>query len=289
MKPPPFEYRRAEHREEALGLLAEHGDEAKILAGGQSLMPLLAFRLARPAVIVDINRLAGLDELHMEDGALVVGSLTRHRAIEKMGGIAERCPLIADAISHIGHVAIRNRGSVGGSIAHADPAAEWPVIALLLDAQFEVESATSSRTIAGPDMFSGYMQSGIAPDEMLTRLRFQLPSAGAGSAFLEVARRHGDFAMAGAGVVLRISDGRINDARIGLMAAGLTPIRATDAESMLLDQEPADEVFEMAARAVDPAIAPLDDVHGPADYKRNLAYVLTRRALHLARDRAGVT
>jgi len=286
VKPPAFEYRRPETLEEAVGLLAEHGDEARILAGGQSLVPLLSFRMARPGLLIDINRCLELDHIELDDGRLAMGSLTRHRSVERLAGLSDRCPVMMEAVRQIGHVAIRNRGTVGGSIAHADPAAEWPLLALVLDARFEVTSARGTRAIPAQEMFSSYLQTSIGTDEILTRLEFPLPPLRAGSAFVEIARRHGDFAMSGAAAVIDVEDGKVVDARVGLMSAALTPVRAAEAESILIGHEPTDDVLGRAAAAVDGAIAPLDDVHASAEYKRHLAQITTKRALTSARDRA---
>lgn len=291
MKLPPFEYHQPETVEETTALLAEHGEEAKMLAGGQSLMPLMAFRMVRPSHLIDINRVEGLDDLSIDGDVLTMGALTRHRSVERLDSLAHRCDVIRDAVRHIGHVAIRNRGTVGGSIAHADPAAEWPLLALILDGRFEVASPRGSRTIRAADMFVSYLETSMATDEVLTRLDFRLPASDAGSAFVEVARRHGDFAMGGAGAVLHIVDGAVVNARVGVLAAGLTAIRSAESEAVLVGSEATDAVIEAASRVIDTIISPLEDVHAPEDYKRQLAYVTTRRALTLARDRAlrGVT
>ena len=286
MKPPPFEYRRPESVEEALGVLAEAGDDAKVLAGGQSLIPLLAFRMIRPEMLVDISRLNELDHVTLEEGILSVGALTTHRRIELTESLATRCPAIREAVRNIGHVAIRNRGTVGGSMAHADPAAEWPVLALVLEAEFQVQSAKESRVVPAAEMFVGYMQTGLRSDELLTGMRFKLPAPKAGAAFVEVARRHGDFAMGGAVAVLALEQGKVVHARVGVMSAALTPVRSEESELLLMGEEPIDELLAEAAERVSGAVDPLDDVHAPAEYKRHLAKVTTRRALRAARDRA---
>lgn len=286
MKPPPLAYFRPNNLSEVTAMLEEHGDSAKILAGGQSLMPLLAFRLARPQVLIDINHCAELEHVAIEDRVLRMGALTRHRAVERLDGLGALAPLVAEAVAEIGHVAIRNRGTVGGSIAHADPAAEWPLLAILLDAEFDLVSASGRRTIAAGDMFTGYYQTAITENEVLIDMRFSLPPPTAGSAFVEVARRHGDFGMSGAGVVLEVEAGVITSARLGLMAVSAAPVRAGESESMLIGREPTDDVLAAAAAAVDGAIAPLADVHGSADYKRHLARVTAERALKQARARA---
>lgn len=288
MKPPPFEYSRPETLEEALATLHETGDEGKVLAGGQSLIPLLAFRMARPQHLTDITRLKELDSVDLRaDGTLSIGALATHRSIEKNPDLVTRCPAISEAVSQIGHVAIRNRGTVGGSMAHADPAAEWPALALLFDAQFQVRSKSEQRSIPARDMFVSYMTTALAPNELLVGMELQLPPPEAGTAFVEVSRRHGDFAMAGAGAMLNISDGAIADAAVAIMSAGLTAVRADETEQILIGNEPTDELFQNAVDSIDPVIDPLEDVHGPADYKRELAKVVTRRALQAASTRCG--
>lgn len=286
MKPAPFDYHRPEGIEEAVSILAEGGAEAKVLAGGQSLIPLLAFRMARPSLLVDIGGLSGLDSVTLTDGLLDIGSLATHRAVELLPGLAERCPAVLEAVSQIGHVAIRNRGTVGGSLAHADPAAEWPALALMMDAEFDVVGVGGMRTIPATDMFVGYMQSILAPDEILTRIRFHIPGPGSGSAFVEVARRHGDFAMGGAAALVRIDEETISEARVAVISAALTPVRSRGAEEILTGSHPTLDVISEAARAVDADIDPLEDVHAPAEYKRQLARVTTERALRRAAARA---
>lgn len=288
MKPPPFEYSRPDTLDEALQTLHEVGDDGKVLAGGQSLIPLLAFRMARPSHLTDITRLESLKRLTLgDDGLLSIGALATHRLVETHGELTARCPAIREAVSQIGHIAIRNRGTVGGSMAHADPAAEWPALALLFDTQFHVRSKSGERTVTTDEMFVTYMTTALLPDELLVELQMQLPPIDAGTAFVEVARRHGDFALAGAGSVIQIEDGVISSARISLMSAGLTPIRAGEAEQALLGGEPSEDLIAAAAQQVDAAIDPMEDVHGPVDYKRHLAKVVTKRAVKSAVGRAG--
>lgn len=288
MKPPPFEYSRPETLDEALQTLHEMGDDGKVLAGGQSLIPLLAFRMARPSHLTDITRLESLKHVALgDDGLLSIGALATHRMLETNSELTARCPAILEAVSQIGHVAIRNRGTVGGSMAHADPAAEWPALALLFDTTFHLRSSSGERQIGADDMFLSYMTTALAPDELLVQVEMKLPPTDAGTSFVEVARRHGDFALAGAGSVVQIEDGVISSARISVMSAGLTPIRAGDAEEALVGAEPNDEVINDAVQYVDSVIEPMEDVHGPADYKRHLAQVVAQRALKAAVGRVG--
>lgn len=287
MKPPPFEYVPATSLDEALEALVEHGDEAKLLAGGQSLVPLLAFRLARPSVLVDLNWVDGLDGVALEGDSLVVGAMTRQRDLEQLPALRERCPMITEAIELIGHVAIRNRGTVGGSLAHADPAAEWPALATVLDAELELAGPRGRRTVAARDFFISYFTTLLEPDEVLTQIRLELPNGRSGSCFLELSRRHGDFALAGVGALVTLAgDGTAADVRLGLIGVGDRPVRPAVAESALRGRVPDDEAVGEAAAAVAGEIEPTGDIHASADYRRHLATVLTRRALTTAVGRA---
>ena len=287
MKPPPFDYLAPASLEEAVAALVEHGDEAKVLAGGQSLVPLLAFRLARPSVLVDINRIPGLDRIELEDGTLTVGTLARERDVELTPGLRGRCARIAEAIEQIGHVAIRNRGTVGGSLAHADPAAEWTALVLALDGEVDLIGPAGGRTVAASDFLVTYFTTALAPDEILTRVRLRLPAGRSGSCFLELARRHGDFAIVGVGALLALDEGgSVEDARLGLIGVGQTAIRAADAEGVLRGAQPTPAIFAEAAEAVVAGLEPNGDVHASADYRRHVAGVLVRRALQTALQRA---
>ena len=287
MKPGPFEYHAPETVEEVVALLGRYGDEAKVLAGGQSLVPLLALRLASPEVIVDINRVAELDYLEASGEQWRIGALTRHRAIEKMNGLSQRCPMIADAIEVVGHVAIRNRGTVLGSIAHADPAAEWPALALALDAELDVRGPDGVRTVDVDSFFVSFLTTTLEPQEVVTEMRCRLPEGTVGSCFLELSRRHGDFAVVGVGTVVGLSDsGTIDDARIVLIGVGETAVRARDAEQALRGQRPGSEPFAEAADIVARSIEPSGDVHGSSEYRRAVSRTLTSRALASAANRA---
>jgi carbon-monoxide dehydrogenase medium subunit len=286
MKPPPFEYHAVTSVEEAVALLAEHGDDAKVLAGGQSLVPLLALRLARPAHIVDINGLTELTAVTNGDG-LTIGSLVRQRVAERSAAVAGANPLLVRAIGLIGHTAIRNRGTVGGSISHADPAAELPAVLRALDGEVVATSARGARTVAAADLFEGFLTTSLAPEELVTAVRFPAWAPGTGWSFQEFSRRSGDFAIAGAAAALRV-DGRgvITDARIALSGMGPTPVRASKAEAALAGQQPSDEAWEAAAQDAVAGLDPPSDVHGTAAYRRHLAAVLTRRALREAHSRS---
>jgi carbon-monoxide dehydrogenase medium subunit len=287
VKPPPFEYVAPASLEEAVAVLAEHGDDAKVLAGGQSLVPLLAFRLAAPAVLVDLNGIGGLDHLRQEGDRLVVGALARQRAVERLPGLRQRCAMLAEAVAQVGHVAIRNRGTVGGSLAHADPAAEWPALALALDGDCEVVGPRGHRVVPAEELFVTYFTTTLEPDEILTEVRLALPDGQAGSTFVELARRHGDFALVGVGALLALAaDGSVARARLALIGVGERAVRARRAEALLEGEKPTDGLLDEAAAAVDEAIAPSGDLHGSAEYRRHVAKVLARRSLATARARA---
>ncbi len=286
MKPAQFEYFCPRTVDEATDLLARHGDEAKVLAGGQSLVPLMNMRLARPAIVIDINRIDALAYLREKDGALLVGALTRQRAAERSPVVAERCPILRDALRLVGHAQIRNRGTIGGSVAHADPSAELTAILLALGGEITARSATGTRTIAAADLFVTYLTTSLDARELITEVRIPVMPRGAGWSWMEISRRHGDFALAGVGVVLRLRGGTIADTRIGLTGVGPTPVRASDAERLLAGQRPSESLWEAAAEAVRAAVTPDGDIHASAEYRQHVAGVLTRRALAEAHSRA---
>ncbi len=287
MKLPPVEYEAPTTVAEALGLLTEHQDEASVLAGGQSLIPLLALRLARPAMLVDINGLRELSGMSLTGGWLAVGAMTREYIAEESPVVAESVPLLAAALPLIGHEAIRSRGTIGGSLAHGDPAAELPAVALALDAEFVVRSQSGERIIPAAEWFEGYLTTSRRPDELLVEVRFPRAGPGTGVAFLEVARRHGDFAIVGLAASLTLADGLIGDARLALAGVSDIPVRAVDAEHLLFGQRPSDDLFEEAARRVAAVIDPPADLHGSSEYRRKLAATLVRRGLQAAAADAG--
>lgn len=287
MKPAPFDYFAPTSVDEVVSLLVQRGDEAKLLAGGQSLMPLLALRLATPETVVDLNLVQTLNYLDDRGDVLAIGALARQRAVEKLDGLARRCPMVADAVGLVGHVPIRNRGTVVGSLAHADPAAEWPALALALDAEIDVVGPNGSRTVPASDFFLMYLTTALEPDELATEVRVHLPAGRVGSSFLEMARRHGDFAVVGAGAVISLSDAAtIDTARVVLIGVGGTAVRIAEAEQALVGQAPGADAFEEAAQAVRRVIEPTGDIHGSAEYRRTIARTLTRRALTCAAERA---
>lgn len=284
MKPAPFEYVDPRTVDEALAHLAQRSDDAKILAGGQSLVPMLNFRLARPAMIVDINRVDGLGGLTHVDGTLRIGALVRQRQLE--GWARERSPLLVAALSLIGHAAIRNRGTVAGSVVHADPAAELPALLLALDGIAVARSSRGERQIAADELFQGPLMTSLAADELVTETRFTLPDPGDGWGFHEVARRHGDFALVGAVATLRLRGGRIDAARLAVFGAGPTPQRLSGAERALAGQSPAPALFREAAEQATRELDTHGDIHATADYRRTVAATLVVRALADATGRA---
>jgi carbon-monoxide dehydrogenase medium subunit len=286
MKLPDFKYEAPATVAEATVLLAEHQDEASLLAGGQSLIPLLALRLAHPAVLVDINGLDELSGVSVTDGRVAIGALTREYMAEKSETVAATVPLLTSALPLIGHEAIRSRGTLGGSLAHADPAAELPAVARALDAEFVVRSESGERVIPASDWFEGYLTTSRRPDEILVEVRFPVAEPGTGVAFEEVARRHGDFAMVGLAASLTLTDGTITDARLAFSGVADVPVRAAEAESLLVGQQPSAELFAEAARRSAAALNPPADLHGSSDYRKKVAAVLVRRGLRAAADNA---
>src|ERR1700733_1205647 len=248
MKLPPVGYEAPKTMSEALELLAEHQDEASVLAGGQSLIPLLALRLAQPAVLIDINGVAELYGVSAADGWVTVGAMTREYVAEESETVADAVPLLAAALPLIGHEAIRNRGTMGGSLAHADPAAELPAVARALDAEFVVRGPSGERVGPAAQRFEGYLMTSRSPDELLVEVRFPAAEPGTGVSFQEVARRHGDFAIVGLGTSLVLSGGVISGARLALAGLSDVPVRAGEAEDLLVGERPSAELFDEAAR-----------------------------------------
>jgi aerobic carbon-monoxide dehydrogenase medium subunit len=284
VKPAPFEYDDPREVHEALDLLARHGDDAKILAGGQSLVPLLNFRLARPARLVDVNRLDELAYVRKRDGRLRIGALARMHALERSSVVGAGWPLLREAARFVAHPAIRARGTVCGSVAHADPAAELPAALAALDARFHVRSTRGSRTVAAEELFLTHLTTTLEPDELLAEIEVPPLPPGTGTAFVEHARIHGDFALAGAATVVTLAGDRTCErATIALCAAAPTPVRATQAEEALVG-EPIDERTARAAAAL--AAEAVDVPEAGMRYRRALVSELTARALQQAAERA---
>ena len=286
MKPPAFDYIAADSIAMAVAALAQAGDDAKIIAGGQSLVPMLNFRMLRPSVLVDINRIVGLNVIAETSEAIHVGALTRHYQLETSPLITRHLPVLSCAMTHVAHLAIRNRGTVGGSLAHADPAAELPMMALLLDAELRIASAAGERTIAARDFFLGALTIDLAASEIVTEVVLPKLPPRTGWGFEEVARRHGDFALAAVAATLTVSDGAIKQARIALTGVGSTALSAHEAEGLLTGHALDPELTHRVIDAVRAAIEPETDLHASSDYRRHLAGVLTGRALAAAWRRA---
>lgn len=289
MKPAPVDYAAPDSLDAALALLAEHGFDAKLLAGGQSLVPLLNFRLAQPGILIDLNRLAELDYVRESPGGgLLIGAMTRQRTLEGHPLVMERAPLLAEAVPLVAHPQIRNRGTVGGSLAHADPAAELPVVAVTLDARFRLQSTSGERWIAAREFYLSLMTTALEPEEMLVEVELPPLPERTGCAFLEQSRRHGDYATSGLAAVMSLEpDGRCKEARLVYLCAGDVPAVATEAAAGLVGSSLDDGAIRAAAElATSREIEPTTDIHASSDYKRHLARVLTERALRLARTRA---
>jgi carbon-monoxide dehydrogenase medium subunit len=286
MKLPPVEYEAPTTVADAIDLLGEHEEEASVLAGGQSLIPLLALRLARPAVLIDINGIDELSGISATNGSVTIGAMTREYMAEESETVAGAVPLLAAALPFIGHEAIRNRGTIGGSLAHADPAAELPAVARALDAEFVVRGPSGERVIPAAQWFEGYLTTSRRPDELLLQVRFPAASKGTGVSFQEVARRHGDFAIVGLAVSLVLSGGVISDARLAFAGLSYVPARAAAAEELLTGERPSAELFDEAARHATGDIDPPADLHGSPDYRKTVAAALVRRGLRAAADNA---
>jgi CO/xanthine dehydrogenase FAD-binding subunit len=289
VKPPRFDYHAPRSLDETLVLLGRYGGDAKLLAGGQSLMPLLNFRLARPAALIDLNRVPDLAYVRETDGHVRFGAMTRQRTIEFSPVVAARLSLLQEATRLVGHLPIRSRGTIGGSIAHADPSAEYPTVLTALDGTVVARGSRGERVLTPAELFRTHLTTSLEADEILTEVRLPAMPAGSGSAFEEFARRHGDFAIVGiAAIVLRDGD-RCRMARLATAGAGPVPVRLRAAEQILerdgLGEKAVTAAAERAAELVDPD----SDLHATAAYRRHLTRVLTERALHRAIARAGLS
>lgn len=289
MKPPAFKYVAARTVDEALGVLSSEGDRAKILAGGQSLTPMLNFRLAHPEVLVDINRIKELEFVAERDGGLAIGCLSRHRTIETSSSIRKQCPILSAAAEQVAHVAIRTRGTLGGSLAHADPAAEFPVVALLLDATMNIRGPKGTRSLPAKEFFVNLFSTALQPDELLMDVRIPQWPSGRGWGFRELSRRPGDFAIAVVATAVTMERGKFKEVRISMGGVGSTALRASKAERLLQRQAPDDGALQAAGQAASETSDPPDDIHGSAEYRRHVVEVLTQRALKDAIERAAAS
>ena len=288
MKPPPFDYARPRSVDEVVEVLREAPDESSLLAGGQSLMPLLNMRMAEPRVIVDLNRAEGLDGIERTpEGRVRVGSMVRQRRLETDRDLRDQLPLLTEAAGHIAHVPIRMRGTVGGSLAHADPAAELPATVCALEGRLLVLGPEGERTIPAGEFFLGALTSAIGPGELLVAVEIDTPPIGTGWAFREVARTHGAFALAGAAALLHVGeDGGTDRARLALFGVGSVPYVPEWLDEMAVGEAPDESLFRRIGERVAEEVAPFDDVHATADYRRRVAGVLTARALAEAAGRS---
>jgi carbon-monoxide dehydrogenase medium subunit len=288
VKPAPFTWYRADSVTEALALLAEHGADAKLLAGGQSLIPAMNFRLARPAVLVDLNGASDLTGIEMlPNGAVRIGAMTRQATIERSETIAVNAPLLAEAMPWVAHTQIRTRGTVGGSIAHADPAAELPAVFATLGARYLLRARDGERWVDADSFVTGLFATDLQAGELLTSIEIPRAQPGTGYAFTEMARRHGDFALAGVACSLTLdATGRCSDARVALFGIGDGPVLSAAAQRILSGAEPDDAVIREAAAAVESEVDPPSDIHATAAYRKHLSAVLARRALAHAAERA---
>lgn len=294
MKPPPFEYQAPRTLEEALSVLAEAGDDAKVLAGGQSLIPLLNLRFASPSVLIDLNNLGELARIVPDGGETRFGALVRHSQLERDPQVTERHPLLAEAVRHVAHPQIRNRGTMGGTTAHADPAAEIPVVLLMSEARVRASSTRGIREIAAEDFFVSIYTTSLEPDEIITEVIVPDLAVGAGrtagQSFQEFARRHGDYAIGGAGAIVVLdADGVCRSARVGLLGAGLVPVLAAEAAAVVVGQRIDEALAREAAAAATADITPMGNVHGDPEYRREVIREMTYRVLIDAKDKAGAS
>jgi carbon-monoxide dehydrogenase medium subunit len=289
MKPPVFTHHACRSIEEAVGLLDAAPDDSKVISGGQSLVPMMNLRLASPAHLVDLNGIPGLNGIEAGDRTLTVGATARQHDVERSTDVAAAAPLLAAALKHVGHPQIRNRGTVVGSICHADPAAEMPAVFLTLGGRVTAQSATGSRTITAEEFFDSYLTTALEPNEIATAVTFDTPNGSSGWYFEEVARRHGDFAIIGIVALLTLADGVVSDARLTVFGGAATPVRIPAAEQLLVGVAAADVDADLLARAAgetSAALRPSDDIHASGDYRKHVAGVLTTRGIKASLERA---
>jgi len=289
MIPGAFDYLAPKSVEETVALLAQHGDDAKVLAGGQSLIPAMRFRLASPMLLLDINNLAELEYAREENGHLAIGALARESMLEESAILAHTFPLLADAARVIADPLVRNRATVGGNIAHADPANDHPAVMLAYDAQVVAHGPSGTRVIPIDDFFIGLFETSLQPGELLTEIRIPRPAANAGGAYMKIERKVGDYAVSAVAVQLVMSGATVSAARIALTNVNAVPMRAVQAEQALIGQTLSDEVLEATGRAAAAECDPSADLRGSVEYKRDLTRVLTKRAIRKAAERAAVT
>ena len=286
MKPPPFEYERPVDTNGALASLASHGGRAKVLAGGQSLLAMLNLRLLSPERLIDVSRLDELKYIRMANNELRIGALTTHNNVLKSADVATYCPIMVEAYQHVSHHAVRNRGTIGGSLCHNDPAAEMPLIVNLLGASLVARSKNGERVIAADQFFRGNFETALADDELLMEIRVPIPPKGHGWSFQEVSQRKGDFALVAGAAMLTLENGVCRNVRLGFRNVGETTFRLKAVEAQIEGQAPGQQLFSSAASAAMKAVEPPSDLHADADYRRDLVMALTERVLNKAVERA---
>lgn len=286
MKPAPFEYLAARSAVEAAEALAAANGDGKIIAGGQSLMPMINFRLVKPAILIDINRITGLDRIEQQGERLRIGATVRHRMTATDALVRRHVPILHDAMHHVAHLTVRNRGTFCGSVCHADPAAEMPLMTLLLDGTITALSIRGERQIAASEFFIGSLMTSLEQDEFVTSIEVDTLPPETGWGFEEFSRRHGDFALACVATTLRIIEGVARDVRFGMMGVGETPLRLPDIEALLEGQVMSETLLHEVSETLNGLLHPNTDIHASADYRRHLAGVLARRALRDAWKRA---
>jgi carbon-monoxide dehydrogenase medium subunit len=286
MFPAAFDYRSPNSLDEALALLAEHGDDAKVMAGGQSLIPLLKLRFAQPGLIVDIGRLRGMSGVARNDGWLTIGALTRHVDLERSHDLPRQLSIVPEAAHWIADPLVRNQGTIGGSICHADPSGDWGSVMLALGAELVARSAKGERVIQAADFFEGPFTTSLRPDEILTEIRVAASSKPAAGAYNKLERKVGDFATVAVAVQVELDGGKVSKAGIGLTSVGPKNLKAFDAEKALIGKEPTDAVIAEAAKLAAAAAEPKDDVRGSAEFKKDVVRVFVQRGLKTALARA---
>jgi carbon-monoxide dehydrogenase medium subunit len=287
MIPGKFEYFAPSSVKEAIGLLDQYGEDAKILAGGQSLIPAMRFRLAQPEILVDINRIEGLDYIRELDDYLAIGAMTREASLEKSALISQKYPLLADTARVIADPLVRNMATVGGNLAHADPANDHPATMLAYGAKLVAEGPDGDTIIGIDDFFLGLFETSLAKDQILKEIRIPKPGPGSGGAYLKIERKVGDYAVVGVAIQLTVEDGTVTAARIGLTNVSGAPMRAQGAEAALVGNAPTRDILEMAGQAAAAECEPWSDLRGSEEYKRDLVRIVTKRAIRKAVERAG--
>lgn len=280
MKAAEFDYFRPTSLDQALELLAETDGSAKVLAGGQTLVPMMAFRMAQPSALIDLNRIGGLNYIREDGDILKIGAMTRHRDVERSELVNRYCPLLAEAIRLVAHPIIRNRGTAGGSLSHADPAAEWPTVAVALGAKMLLRNAQRTRLVSARDFFISLLTTALMPDEILVEVQLPKIQKNVAAAFLEVSRRHGDFALVSVAAQVGVSQlGEVNDVRLVLGGVDMTPIDVSGTAKIVIGRKLADQSHEDVSRAIAKNLETFGDVHASADYRREVAAGLITRAL----------